>query len=110
MQITILVVDDEAIIRKLVRVALQGVVDAIFLEANNAAEALKVAREHHGPIDLVLSDIAMPGRMNGTEMAALLCQSRPETKVFVMSGYPPEDVAMKPEWQFIQKPFAAMEI
>src|SRR5258708_1515655 len=110
MPITILIVDDEEIIRKLVHVALKGVVDAIFLEASNAAEALKVAREYGGPIDLLISDIAMPGRMNGTEMAAQLCQTRPETRVFVMSGYPPEGIAMQPDWHFIQKPFKALEI
>ena len=110
MPITILIVDDQEIVRKLVRVALKGSVDAVFLEANDAAEALKIAREHRGPIDLLLSDVVMPGRMNGTEMAAQLSHARPETKVFLMSGYTPEAVTMKPDWHFIQKPFAALEI
>ena len=110
MPLTILVVDDEEIVRKLVRVALKGFVDAAFLEANDAAEALKIAREQRGPIDLLVSDVVMPGRMNGTEMAATLCHAHPETKVLLMSGYPPEALTMKPSWHFIQKPFGVNEI
>ena len=101
---------DIEIVRKLVRVALKGSVDAVFLEANDAAEGLKIAREHRGPIDLLLSDVMMPGRMNGTDMAARLCDTRPETKVFLMSGYGPDVATMRPDWHFIQKPFDVSEI
>jgi hypothetical protein len=52
----------------------------------------------------------MPGGMDGTEMAALLSHTRPETKVCLMSGYPSETVPMEPGWRFIQKPFTASEI
>ena len=106
---TILIVDDEEIVRRLVRVALKAV-DAVFLEAKDATEALKIAREHSGPIDLLVSDVVMPGRMNGTEMAARLCHARPETKVFLMSGYAPEALTMELDWQFIHKPFTVLEI
>ena len=107
---TVLIVDDEEIVRKLVRVALKGSGAGIFLEANDAAEALKTAREHRGDIDLLISDVVMPGRMNGIEMAAQLSESRPAMKVVMMSGYAPEALAMEPHWHFIQKPFAASEI
>ena len=107
---TILIVDDEEIVRKLVRVALNGFEATDFLEAKDATEALKIAREHPGPIHLLLSDVAMPGRMNGIEMATQLSQARPKTKVFLMSGYAPESLTMEPTWHFIQKPFAASEI
>ena len=70
MPTTIMIVDDEEIVRKLIRVTLKGSGDMVFLEANDAAEALKLARQHRGEIDLLLSDVVMPGRMNGTEMAA----------------------------------------
>jgi len=110
MPMTILVVDDEEIVRKLVRVALKGSLDAVFLEANDAAEALKVAREHREPIDLLVSDVVMPGRMNGIEMAAQLSQAHPEMRVVLMSGYPPGAVTMEPAWRFIQKPFGVSEI
>ena len=110
MPMTILVVDDEEIIRKLVRVALRESVDAVFLEANDAAEALKVAREHREPIDLMVSDVVMPGRMNGIEMAAQLSHAHPEMKVVLMSGYALEGLTMEPAWHFIQKPFGVSEI
>jgi two-component system cell cycle sensor histidine kinase/response regulator CckA len=107
---TILIVDDTEIIHKLVRVALKDIEDTDFLHANDAMEALKIARERPGPIDLLLSDVVMPGRMNGTEMAAQLSNARREMKVVLMSRYAPEAVTMAPEWQFLQKPFTVSEI
>jgi DNA-binding NtrC family response regulator len=107
---TILIVDDEEIIRKLIRVALKSTVDAVLLEADHAAGALKIAREHYGKIDLLISDVVMPGRMSGTEMAAQLSHARPEMKIVLMSGYAPEALSMEPSWHFIQKPFVAPEI
>jgi two-component system cell cycle sensor histidine kinase/response regulator CckA len=110
MPITILIVDDEEIVHKLIRVALKGFGDLIFLAAKDGAEALKIAREHSGNIDLLISDVVMPGRKNGIEVAGLLSQSRPEMKVVLMSGYAPEEVTMRSDWHFIQKPFPALEI
>jgi two-component system cell cycle sensor histidine kinase/response regulator CckA len=110
MPTTIMIVDDEEIVRKLIRVTLKGSGDMVFLEANDAADALKIAREHRGKIDLLLSDVVMPGRMNGTEMAAQLSQAHPEMKVVLMSEYAPEALKTEPGWHFIQKPFAASEI
>jgi len=107
---TILIVDDEEIVRKLIRVALKGTVDAVLLEANHAGEALKIAREHYGNIDLLISDVAMPGRMSGTEMAAQLSHARREMRVVLMSGYVPEALTIEPSWHVIQKPFAVPEI
>lgn len=110
MPITILIVDDEHGIRKLIRFVLKGWVDAVFLEANDAAEGLKIATQHRGPLDLLISDVVMPGRMNGIEMAAQLSQARQGMKVILMSGYAPEALTMEPDWHFIQKPFAVSEI
>jgi len=107
---TILIVDDEQSIRKLIRVVLEGSVDADFLEASDAAGALKIATEYQEPIDLLISDVVMPGQMNGTEMAAQLFRARPDMKVVVMSGYDPDLLTIRPEWTFIQKPFEASEI
>ena len=96
--------------RKFVRVALKGFVEAVFLEANDAAEALKSAREHRGSINLLVSDVVMPGRMNGIEMAAQLSNAHPKMKVVVMSGYQPQALTMEGNWHFIEKPFAVSEI
>jgi CheY-like chemotaxis protein len=76
MPLTILIVDDEQSIRKLIRAVLKRSVDAVFLEANDGAEALKIATEYREPISLI-SDVVMPGRMSGTEMAAQLYQEPP---------------------------------
>jgi two-component system cell cycle sensor histidine kinase/response regulator CckA len=110
MPTTIMIVDDAEIVRKVVRIALKESEFTDFLEANDAAEALKISREHRGPIHLLVSDVVMPGRINGIEMAARLCNTRPETKVLLMSGYAPDVLTMQPEWDFVQKPFAASEI
>jgi len=92
------------------RLRLKGLIDAVLLEANHAAEALKIVRENDEPIDLVVSDVAMPGNMNGIEMAAQLSNAHPKMKVVVMSGYQPEALAMEPSWYFIEKPFSASEV
>jgi DNA-binding NtrC family response regulator len=110
MPITILIVDNEKSIRKMLRVVLKGSKDTDFLEAKDGTEALKIAREHRGPIHLVLSDVVMPGKMTGIEMAAQLSQARPEMKVVLMSGYDSVALKMEPDWHFIQKPFSVSEI
>jgi CheY-like chemotaxis protein len=82
---TILLVDDEPGIRDLARDILtpQGY---RILEAGNAEEALRVAREHGEPIDLLLTDVVMPG-LHGHELAAQLLAQRPGLKVLYMSGF-----------------------
>ncbi len=56
------------------------------LEADGAEEALHVASEHAGSIDLLVSDVLMPGT-NGYDLADALVAVRPQTKVLFMSGY-----------------------
>jgi CheY-like chemotaxis protein len=82
---TILLVDDEPDVRRLIRdvLAPQGY---WILEAGNADEALRVAQEHGKPIDLLLTDVVMPG-MHGHELAAQLLVQRPGLKVLYMSGF-----------------------
>jgi len=80
----ILLVDDEPDIRSLARdvLAPQGY---RVLEAGNAEEALRVAREYDEPIDLLLTDVVMPG-LHGHELAAQLQGQRPGLKVGVRAG------------------------
>jgi signal transduction histidine kinase len=56
------------------------------LEASSPADALRVAREHAGPVDLLLTDVIMPG-MRGPDLAARVRAVRPGIKVLFMSGY-----------------------
>src|SRR5260221_13885918 len=107
---TILIVDDQEIVRRLIRVALQGFGDADFLEAHDSAEALAICKSHRGRIDLLLSDVVMPGEMNGAQMAAVFRKTHPEAKILLMSGYETHSLAVEPEWGFIPKPFGASEI
>jgi two-component system, cell cycle sensor histidine kinase and response regulator CckA len=81
---TVLLVDDEPDVRKLVgRILLrQGYT---LLEASDGDEATYVAQRHGGPIHLLLTDIVMP-RMSGRDLAEQLAPMRPEMRVLFMSG------------------------
>jgi signal transduction histidine kinase len=89
---TVLVVEDEPSVRALVRGVLQATGYTV-LEASRGEEALEVMQQHHGPIDLLLTDVVMPG-MSGPELAARRGQHHPEAKVLYMSGYT-GDVAVR---------------
>jgi signal transduction histidine kinase len=102
---TILVVEDEDQVRI---VAVQMIEDLGYrvLEAANATEALKML---HGstPIDLLFSDILMPGGMSGVALAAEARQIKSGLPILLTSGYPAEngDTAARSEFAMIQKPY-----
>jgi two-component system cell cycle sensor histidine kinase/response regulator CckA len=110
MRTIILIVDDEDIVRRLIRLALREFDDIDCIEATDAEEALEISKRYRGPIDLLLSDVMMPGGMNGDEMAMKLSDARPETRVLLMSGHSVQAIKMKPHWRFIEKPFGASDI
>jgi len=83
---TVLLVEDEPGVRALARRALTGFGYRV-LEATNGVEALTVARQTSEPIDLLLTDVVMP-EMGGRELAQVLKQERPDTRVLFTSGYP----------------------
>jgi PAS domain S-box-containing protein len=82
---TVLVIDDESSLREIARRTLtrQGYE---VLEARDIDEALTHAREHRGPIDLLLSDLVMPGA-SGPEVASVLQLERPEVRVLFVTGW-----------------------
>ena len=82
---TILLVEDEAIIRELTVQILESDGYQV-LEAMDGTEALCIARAHEAPVHLLLTDVLMPG-MNGRELADNLRQHHPELRVLFMSGY-----------------------
>jgi CheY-like chemotaxis protein len=82
---TILVVDDEAELLAMVRDMLEGAGYRI-LEALDAEAALRIAASHAEPIDLLLTDVVMPG-MSGFALAQQVSHERPETKILYMSGF-----------------------
>ncbi len=105
---TILLVDDDASVRALVRERLEQDGYTV-LEACFNSEALLIARRHDGRIHLMIADVMMPG-INGRELAYMLASSRPHMKVLYISGYPLEVVREKlraPDMaNFLQKPFS----
>jgi len=89
-QATILVVDDEVALRELIVRQLRSGGYKV-LEAGYGREALEVARISPEPIDLVLSDIQMPG-MLGTELARRLVAEHPGVRVVLMSAHPVDEL------------------
>ena len=83
---TILLVNDEKIVRTLVAVALRRQRYDV-LEAATARRAVTVARNHRGPIDLLLAQLSIPG-MNGLELARHLGTENPELRSLFLSRWP----------------------
>jgi CheY-like chemotaxis protein len=104
---TILLVDDEADIRDLAREFL--VMNGYHvLEAADGVEALRVAAEHRGRIDVMVTDVRMP-RMDGHELAKRLLALRPEVKVIYTSGYSalgPDEPTPGHSAPFLPKPYS----
>ena len=103
---TILLVEDDAQVRKITSEILQASGYRV-LEARAPEEALQLGREHGGPIQLLLTDVIMPG-MNGRQLAEKILAERPGVKVLFMSGYT-DDVILRhgvldSEMAFLQKP------
>jgi two-component system, cell cycle sensor histidine kinase and response regulator CckA len=88
---TILVVDDLDMIRRLLTRMLT-LAGYTVLEAADGHEALALLRRHDQPVDLLLTDVLMPG-MNGTELAARVLHEFAGTRVMLMSAYLPEGTA-----------------
>ena len=105
---TILVVEDERALAEMTEAALQDSGYTVLLAASGE-EAVRVARSHAGPIDLLLTDVILSAGMNGIELAAHLRALRPEIKVIYMSGY--SDVLVKAQADvgagavLLEKPF-----
>jgi len=106
---TILVVDDTPMILKVV-VAILKNANFNVLEARSGAEALQVAADHIGKIDLLLSDVQMPS-MTGPELGETLKQQRPDLHVMLMSGLAGGSMlVLNYGWAFIEKPFLSSKL
>jgi len=82
---TILLAEDEQDVREVAREFLESGGYTV-IEARDGAEALKRMEKYEGAIDLLITDMVMPG-MTGQELTARLLQSRPEIRILYMSGY-----------------------
>ncbi len=110
---TILVVDDDVQVRSLVcEVLSQSGYEVLGTDCPR--EALELSGSHDGAIDLLVTDVVMPGA-SGPELAQRLRQHRPRTRTLFMSGYPDGyeetvDVDSTDPSQFLQKPFGPSEL
>ena len=104
---SVLIVEDDIGVRKFTAQVLR---DAGWtaLEAEDPAGALAIASCESQPIDLLLTDVVLPG-VNGSELAERVCTMRPGLRVLFMSGYAPEEIvasgALPMGEQLIRKPF-----
>ncbi len=104
---TILVVEDDEMVRTLVRETLEREGYKL-LEAPGPLEARSVSDHFHGPIQLMITDVVMP-KVSGRELAAQLSPVRPDMKILYMSGYTDNAILasgiLQKEVAFLQKPF-----
>ena len=109
---TILLAEDDLSVRKLIYTILSPLGFQI-LEAGDGVEALAISEKHEGKIDVLLTDVIMPG-MNGHELAEKIQQGRPSIKVIFMSGYTDDVIArhgvLEPGIAFIQKPVTSRNL
>jgi two-component system cell cycle sensor histidine kinase/response regulator CckA len=109
---TILLVEDEEALRAIAREILEEHGYRV-IEAAGANEALEAAHRHPEPIELVITDVVMPG-MNGRMLAEALVAARPELRVLYMSGYTDDVIAhrgvLEPGALFLEKPFTVQAL
>jgi two-component system, cell cycle sensor histidine kinase and response regulator CckA len=109
---TVLLVEDEPSVRSFVQRALQQA-GFVVIEAPHPEAALHMVERHAGSIDLILSDVVMPG-MSGRLMAERLAFRHPEARVLFMSGYIDDPLALPNaaanDVGFLQKPFSPTDL
>lgn len=110
---TVLLVEDEASLRTLVRNVLSRVGYRV-LEAPNGVAALELWEQHRGEIKLLLTDMVMPDGLSGRDLAARLLTEQPGLKVIYTSGYSQDiggpDFPLREGENFLAKPFQAIKL
>jgi CheY-like chemotaxis protein len=109
---TILLVEDDAAARALIRQALRSWGYKL-LEAADSRDALRLAQQYHGVIDLLIADVVMP-HLGGRQLAEKLVLLHPEMKVLFLSGCNEDakvcrDMVLA-QIHFLQKPFSLVEL
>jgi two-component system cell cycle sensor histidine kinase/response regulator CckA len=109
---TILLAEDEAGVRCLAQTVLEASGYTV-LVACHGQEALELARQHQGALQLLVTDVIMP-QVNGRRLADLLRAFHPQVKVLYLSGYTPEAIGrhgvLEGGMPFLQKPFTPMTL
>jgi PAS domain S-box-containing protein len=106
---TVLLAEDSDVVRCYI-VEILRLGGYVVLEADSGEEALRIAEDHDGPLDLLVTDMVMPG-IGGAELATRLTATLPELKVLFISGYPEYATGkhrlLKTGVPFLGKPFRA---
>ena len=109
---TILLVEDDASILKLANILLT-MLGYVVLPAGGPEQAIKMAKEHEGPIDLLVTDVVMP-KMNGRILSEHLKKPYPKIKTLFVSGYTANVIAdrgvLQEGMSFLSKPFSKKEL
>jgi two-component system cell cycle sensor histidine kinase/response regulator CckA len=109
---TILLVEDETVVRHLVAEILENSGYTV-MQAGDGPSALELLRRHAGKLDLLVTDVVMPG-MSGPEVAQAVTSMRPGTEVLYTSGYTDSAIGhhgvLEPGIAFLQKPFSADDL
>ena len=104
---TVLLVEDEPALRAVARRVLQRQGYTV-LEAADGDAALALVATHQGPLDLLVTDVVMPG-LSGRDLADRLTAARPDLRVLFVSGYSGEALAhhgiLDPDLAYLEKPF-----
>ena len=112
-QETILIVEDEPVLREMAHTILEACGYRI-LQAGSGVEALRVWEEHEAGIDLVLTDMVMPEGLSGMELAEKLRASKPGLKLIIPSGYSMDNLdtvfLRKGHAAFLQKPYTHVSL
>ena len=98
--------------RELTRIFLEGYGYKV-LEASSAEQAIQTADSFAAPIDLLLTDVIMPG-MSGRQLAENILSRRPQTRIVYMTGYTDDMVVqhkvLEPGVKLLQKPFTKVDL
>jgi CheY-like chemotaxis protein len=109
---TILLVEDETVVRHLVAEILENTGYTV-MQAGDGPSALELLRRHSSKLDLLVTDVVMPG-MSGPEVAQAVTSMRPGTQVLYTSGYTDSAIGhhgvLEPGIAFLQKPFSADDL
>jgi CheY-like chemotaxis protein len=109
---TVLVVEDAEAVRNLVTRVLESFGYTV-LAAENGAKALELAKSTERSIDLIFTDVVMPG-MNGRELVEEIEVLQPQARILFSSGYPADTIVRQgiaaARVAFIQKPYVAMDL
>lgn len=100
---TILLVEDEKLVRDLAQYVLE-VAGHRVVTARTGDEALRLARSVPDGVDLLISDVSMPG-MSGQDLATSLREEFPGLRVLLISGYIPPQTEIRGDVHFLGKPF-----